>query len=92
MVFILIYLIMDTFWKLCPKEKQVQYLEDFEMLTVSDLKRILRAYKENVSGCKANLLLKVYAIFCRLSSQSQSQPSSSLSSPSVFQPSFSLDV
>ena len=37
-----------------------------------DFKKILKAYKEKISGCKADLLLRVYAIFCRLSSQLQS--------------------
>ena len=63
---------MDAFNAVCPEEKSVSCVDDLKAFTVADFKKILRAYKENVSGRKADLLLPVYAIFCRLSPQSQS--------------------
>ena len=63
---------MDAFNAVCPEGKSVSSVDDLKAFTVADFKKILRAYKEKVSGCKADLLLRVYAIFCRLSPQSQS--------------------
>ena len=37
---------------------------------MKDLKKILAAYKENVSGGEADLVLRVYAIFSRVTSHS----------------------
>ena len=36
-------------------------------LRVSDLKKILSVHKEKLSGVKADLVLHVYAMFCRIS-------------------------
>ena len=64
---------MDAFNAVCPEGKSVSCVDDLKAFTVADFKKILRAYKEKVSGCKPDLLLRVYAIFCRLSPLSQSQ-------------------
>ena len=64
----LLMLFVLKFDAVCP----VSCIDDLKTFTVVDFKKILKAYKEKISGCKADLLLRVYAIFCRLSSQSQS--------------------
>ena len=58
---------MDQFRSLLPEGKTVACLEDLSSLRVKDLKHILTAFKEKISGVKADLLLRVYAIFCRIS-------------------------
>ena len=65
---------MDQFKSLLPIGKEVSRLEDLSTLTVSELKKILRAFKNSPSGLKADLIMKVYAIFCRLSSTASHQP------------------
>ena len=67
---------MDGFLKLCPENKTIRRLEDFQTFTVPDLKRVLHGYQEKSLGSKADLIMKVYAFFCCLKSVSQSQPSS----------------
>ena len=57
---------MEQFQTLLPTGKQVTCLEDLGSLRVSDLKKILYVYKMKVSGVKADLVLRVYAVFCRI--------------------------
>ena len=40
--------------------------------TMKEFKEILKGYKEKTSGCKSGLMLRVYAIYCRISSNTQS--------------------
>ena len=56
---------MDAFNAVCPEGKSVSCIDDLKTFTVVDFKKILKAYKEKISGCKSDLLLRVYAIFCR---------------------------
>ena len=58
---------MEQFQTLLPTGKQVTCLEDLSYLRVSDLKNILSVYKEKLSGVKADLVLRVYAVFSRIS-------------------------
>ena len=58
---------MEQFQTLLPTGKQVTFLETLSSLRVSDLKKILSVYKEKLSGVKADLVLRVNAVFCRLS-------------------------
>ena len=57
--------IMEQFQSLLPEGKSISCLEDLSVLTVKDLKKILDAYKDELSGIKADLVLRVYAIFSR---------------------------
>ena len=50
---------MDAFNAVCPEGKSISCVDDLKAFTVADFKKILRAYKEKVSGCKADLLLWV---------------------------------
>ena len=59
---------MDKLESLVPQGISINCLEDFGCLKVKDLKKILAAYKEKVSGGKADLVLRVYAIFSRVTS------------------------
>ena len=56
---------MDKFQSLLPDGKVVESLEDLGLLTVAELKNILKCYKEKTSGVKADLVLRTFAIFCR---------------------------
>ena len=58
---------MDQFQALLPQGVSVACLEDLSSLRVKDLKVILIAFKEKISGVKADLILRTYAIFCRVS-------------------------
>ena len=44
---------------------QISKLEDIQKLKVKDLREILRSNSEATGGIKADLVLKVYAIFVR---------------------------
>ena len=59
---------MDQFQALLPDGKSVSCLDDLSVLTVKDLKKILVVYKEKLSGVKSDLMLRVYAIFTRITS------------------------
>ena len=66
---------MEEFLRVCPNDKSVASLEDIQLLSVAELKQILRNYKENLSGKKADLQLKVFSLFCRISQEaSKSHP------------------
>ena len=56
---------MDQFIKLLPDGKSVTCLDDLLSLKLSELKKILLSYNEKVSGNKANLVLRTYAVFSR---------------------------
>ena len=43
----------------------LDYLDDLLLLTLSELKKILLSYNEKVSGNKADLVLRTYAVFSR---------------------------
>ena len=60
---------MEQFSLLLPEGKPVSCLEDLSLLTVKERKRILLAYKEKVSGVKADLILRAYALFSRFTSK-----------------------
>ena len=60
---------MEEFLNLCPIDKPVSTLEDIQLLSVAELKKILRNYKENLSGKKADLQLKVFSLFCKISNE-----------------------
>ena len=68
---------MEQFKALLPGGKTVDSLEDLKKLNVEQLKKILVCYKEKTSGVKADLILRAYAIFCRLQNQSEYDCSSS---------------
>ena len=51
---------------LLPEGKTVDCLKDFSKLNVRNLKEILVRYDEKISGVKADLILRAYAIFSRL--------------------------
>ena len=61
---------MEQFLALLPDGKTVSGLEDLSSLRVVDLKKILKAFKSNLSGVKADLILRAYAVYCRLSTTS----------------------
>ena len=61
---------MDKFESLVPQGISINFLEDLGCLKVKDLKKILAAYKEKVSGGEADLVLRDYAIFSRVTSHS----------------------
>lgn len=46
-------------------DMQISKLEDIQKLKVKDLREILRSNSEATGGIKADLVLKVYAIFVR---------------------------
>ena len=73
---------MDKFESLVPQGISINCLEDLGCLKVKDLKKILAAYEENVSGGKADLALRVYdyAIFRRVTSHSAAISGVSISS------------
>ena len=54
---------MKQFQNLLPAGKQVTCLEDLSSLRVRDLNKILSVYKEKLSGVKADLVLRFYAVF-----------------------------
>ena len=56
---------MDQFIKLLPDGKSVTCLDDLPSLKLSELKKSLFSYNEKVSGNKANLVLRTYAVFSR---------------------------
>ena len=57
---------MEQFNLLIPDGKAVTCLDDLRSLTVNELKKILVSYNEKVSGNKADLILRSYAVFCRV--------------------------
>ena len=67
---------MEVFNGLCPEKKVVTCLEDLQCFTVKEFKVILKGYKEKTSGCKSDLMLRVYAIYCRISSNPHLPPNS----------------
>ena len=71
---------MDKFESLVPQGISINCLEDLGCLKVKDLKKILAAYKEKVSGGKADLVSRVYAIFSRVTSHSAAISDVSISS------------
>ena len=71
---------MDKFESLVPQGISINCLEDLGCLKVKDLKKILAAYEEKVSGGKADLVLRVYAIFSRVTSHSAAISGVSISS------------
>ena len=50
---------------LVHKDMRISTLEDIQKLKVKDLREILRLNSETTGGMKADLVLKVYAIFMR---------------------------
>ena len=71
--------IMDQFSSLLPEGKCVSCFEDLAILTVKELKKVLLAYNEKVSGVRADLILRAYAAFSRL--EHQKSNAGSLSEP-----------
>ena len=56
---------MDQFNLCLPDGVSITCLEDFGQLKVNELKCILAKYNSKVSGVKTDLILHLYAIFCR---------------------------
>ena len=54
---------MDQFIKLLPDGKSITCLDDLLSLKISELKKILFSYNKKVSGSKADLILRTYAVF-----------------------------
>ena len=59
-------LTMDQFISTLPEGKSVTCLEDLSAFSVKELKNILVSYREKSSGAKADLVLRVYALFCKV--------------------------
>ena len=68
---------MDEFISVCPDGKPASCLEDFRKVSVKELQGILKHYHENISGKKAGLEMRTFAIFscCQPKLQSQQLPS-----------------
>ena len=47
------------------KDKDIATLHDIQKLKAKDLRDILRSHSESTGGMKADLVLKVYALFMR---------------------------
>ena len=56
---------MDQFITLLPDGKSVTCLDDLLLLKLNELKKILFSYNEKMSGTKADLVLRTYAVFSR---------------------------
>ena len=67
---------MEQFNSTLPQGKKVTCLEDLGLLSIKELKQVLQVYNEKKSGIKADLVLRVYAIFCRI--EDQTNPSALL--------------
>ena len=76
---------MEQFQALLPEGKSVACLEDLSSLRVKDLKVVLAAFNEKISGVKADLLLRVYAVFCRIS-QTETAPCYTVAESNVNEP------
>ena len=55
---------MEQYISLLPEGKKVTCLEDLGVFSVKELKKVLQSYHKKTSGCKADLILRVYALFC----------------------------
>lgn len=60
---------MEQFNSTLPEGKKVTCLEDLGLLSMKELKQVLQVYNGKKSGVKADLVLRVYAIFCRIEDQ-----------------------
>ena len=56
---------MDGFISVCLDGKPTSCFEDFRNFSVKELQGILKHYHENISGKKADLLMRTFAIFSR---------------------------
>ena len=83
---------MDKFESLVPQGISINCLEDLGCLKVKDLKKILAAYKEKVFGGKEDLVLRVYAIFSRVTSRSAALSVSTSSVDDTLVNSFTYDA
>ena len=72
---------MEQFNKLLPDGKFVTCLDDLLSFKVVELKRILFSYNEKVSGNKADLVLRTYAVFSRAKDGDSANLSASKDSP-----------
>ena len=70
---------MDAFISVCPDRKPPSCLEYLRKFSGKELQGILKHYHENISGEKADLLMRTFAIFshCQPKLQSQQLPSDS---------------
>ena len=57
---------MEQFISTLPEGKSVTCLEDLGSFSVKELKNVLVSYREKSSGAKADLVLRVYALFCKV--------------------------
>ena len=73
---------MEQFVAILPEGKAVTCLEDLGTFSLKQLKQVLRRYNEKNSGVKADLVFRVYAIFCRLKENISSSPNATESSAS----------
>ena len=64
---------MDEFILVCPNGKPASCVEDLRKFSVKELQGILKHYHENISGKKADLLMRTFAIFSRCQPTLRSQ-------------------
>ena len=57
---------MEQFNLLLPEGRNVTCLEDSGVLSAKKLKKVLQSYQKKVSGCKADIFLHDYALFCSI--------------------------
>ena len=55
---------LDEFISVYPNEKPASCLECFRKFSVKELQGILKHYHVNISGKKADLVMRTFAIFC----------------------------
>ena len=55
---------MDVFQSLCPPKQLISTFGDIQNLKKKELIHILKHYNQKITGCKADLFLRVYGVFC----------------------------
>ena len=74
---------MDQFISTLPKGKSITCLEDLGSFSVKELKNVLVSYCEKSSGAKADLVLHVYALFCKVKDLTNSSTAISVDGSSL---------
>ena len=74
---------MDQFISTLPKGKSVTCLENLGSFSVKELKNVLVSYREKLSGAKADLVLRVYALFCKVKDPTNSSTAISVDGSSL---------
>ena len=65
LILVVVSLFMEEFNSILPGKKVVEYVEELRNFLVKELKEILKSYREKTYGVKADLILRVYDVFCR---------------------------